>query len=190
MQRNRIYVALAILALLLAREVGIVHVTAHSRTGSAKEVGWVHGAEGIHGSPSAVPRSGSLRVELSRGGERLDDLWIEGDGAEEDGELDGEWDGGDDEPRVWTAEVREERIGGLWWLPLWKPVTGSWDCAFSDEEGHGVGIVRCEAQFGFVGTISASYARELVREELREALHNDLWGALHVAREPTLDTAR
>lgn len=173
MKKNRIYVALVVLALLLTREVGVLHATAHYRTGGVREVMWDHGVEGVYGVPSGVPRSGSLRVVLSRAGERLDDLRIEGDG----------------EPRVWTGEVREERIGGLWWLPLWKPVSGSWRCVFSDEAGHEVGAVRCKAKFGFVGSLSAVYARERVREELREDLPGDLLSLLQGSRESLLSGA-
>jgi hypothetical protein len=85
--------------------------------------------------------------------------------------------------------VRDERIGGLWWLPIWKPVSGSWNCVLIDEDGREVGTVRCEAELSIVGTISASNARERVREALREALPWGLNHLLQASREPTLHAA-
>ena len=173
MKRNRTYLGLAVLALLLIREAGIFHLTVHYRTRATRTTWWENEVEGVYGVPSGVPRSGSLRVKLSRGGERLDDLWIDGEG----------------QPRILTAEVRDERIGGLWWLPIWKPVSGSWKCVVSDEDGHEVGTVSCKAELGFVGVVSASYARECVREELREDLPGDLLSMLQIPREPPLNGA-
>ena len=146
MKRRNTIIVLAFLAVLLLRESGGIYFELF-RSGHDSQYTWTQGPPAGHTGERAVA------LQVVRDGQLLGVFHRDGDapGLE------------------LKAEFTDRRIGGLWWLPFWKPVRASYECLVTDADGESFGVFSWESKRWFFGLCSIRSARGKVSEDMDES---------------------